>query len=1051
MLSRFFIFHPIFASVIAIIILILGFFSILALPVERYPNLAPPSVTVATVYRGASAETVEDSVTQILEQQIKGIDHLLYYTSNSESSGRSTIDIHFKIGTDIDKAQLQVQNQMNSALSRLPEQVQRQGVNIWKTTGDMLLIVGVYDETGKANNIDLSDYLVNHFEQPLAQIQGVGEVDIFGSAYAMRIWLNPNQLKNYKLMPSDIEKALEDYNTQIAAGSIGSMPAAADQNIYAKVTAGSRLKTIDDFKSVVVKANIDGSLVYLKDVARVELGAENYESINTLNGFPSAGLGIFLSPDANAIQTSKLIKDKIAQLSHHLPAGYKIVYPRDNTPFIQESIKQVIFTLLEAVILVVLVMYLFLQNWRATLIPTIIVPIVICGTFIILYLAGMSINTLTLFALVLAIGLLVDDTIVVVENVERLIHEKQLEVREACLASMQEISGALIGITLVLTAVFIPMAFFSGSTGMIYRQFSITLVAAMLLSLIAAMMITPALCAVLLKKQQPKPVWGQYLERGVHRIKNLFIQSTQYLLQFRYFAYLGVTTLIVLLALIYRALPTSFIPNEDQGLLAVQFALQDSASLGQTQAVGKQVNDYLLKQEGKNIKTVLVVNGQNFSGQGPNLGMAFVSLKHWDERQGDENTAPAIRARMQKDLSDLLPARVMVGMPASVAGLGQSDAIELWLRDLTGKGREYLQQQFAEIEGQSAHYPAFSQLSPLVSDNKAAVYVQLDQNKAKMLGLEQSEIRSTLSTAWGGSYVNDFVERGRIKRIIMQGDTEYRSKPEDLRYWHVRNQSGEMLPLSHFAQTHWTGGPEVLNRFMGLAAIQLEANVSDGFSSGQAMHQLSDLINQQSGVDLAWSGLSLQEQQSSHQAIYLYVISILFIFLCLAALYESWKIPFIILLGLPLGITGTVVFAWLFELPNDVYFQIALLTAIGLSCKNAILIVEFASTALAQGRDKYTAAYEALALRLRPIIMTSLAFGAGIIPLVFATGAGAASRYEIGISVLGSVIFGTILIPLFTAFLFVMVNSWVGLPKLEWRNLDILSRIRNMRIKQDES
>ena len=1051
MLSRFFIYHPIFASVIAIIILILGFFSIAALPVERYPNIAPPSVTVSTVYRGASAETVEESVTQILEQQIKGIDNLLYYTSNSESSGQSTIDIHFKIGTDIDKAQLQVQNQMNSVLSRLPEEVQRQGVNIWKTTGDLLLVVGLYDETGKASNIDLSDYMINYFEQPLTQIQGVGEVDTFSSGYAMRIWLNPNQLKNYGLIPSDIEKALQDYNTQIAAGSIGAMPATIDQNIYAKVTVGSRLKTIDDFKKVVIKANIDGSLVYLKDVARIELGAENYESINTLNGFPSAGLGISLSPDANAIETATLIKDKITQLSQHLPKGYKVVYPRDSTPFIQESIKQVIFTLLEAVILVILVMYLFLQNWRATLIPTITVPIVICGTFIILYVTGMSINTLTLFALVLAIGLLVDDTIVVVENIERLIHEKKLEVREACLLSMQEISGALIGITLVLTAVFIPMAFFSGSTGIIYRQFSITLVAAMLLSLIAAMVITPALCAVLLKKQQDKPSWGHYFESGIDRIKTLFIQSTKYLIQFKYFAYLCVGALVITLALIYRSLPTSFIPNEDQGLLAVQFALQDSASLSQTQAVGQQVNDYLLNQEAKNIKAVLVVNGQNFSGQGPHLGMAFVSLKHWNERKGEDNSALAIRTRIQSDLSDLIPARVMVGMPASVSGLGQSDAIELWLRDLTGNGREYLQQQFAEIETQSKDFPAFTHLSPLVSDNKASLYVQLDQNKAKMLGLEQSEIRSTLSTAWGGSYVNDFVERGRIKRVIMQGDAEYRSKPEDLRYWHVRNQSGEMLPLSHFAQTHWTGGPEVLNRFMGLAAIQLEANVSQGFSSGQAMQQLSDLINQQSGVDLAWSGLSLQEQQSSNQAIYLYIISILFIFLCLAALYESWKIPFIILLGLPLGITGTVLFAWIFELPNDVYFQIALLTAIGLSCKNAILIVEFASTALAQGLDKYAAAYEALTLRLRPIIMTSLAFGAGIMPLVFATGAGAVSRYEIGISVIGSVIFGTVLIPLFTAFLFVMVHSWVDLPKLKWHKLEIFTRIRNMRIKQDES
>lgn len=1051
MLSRFFIYHPIFVSVVAITILIFGFLATLAMPVERYPNLAPPGVTVVANYRGAAADTVEESVTQILEQQIKGLDNLLYFTSYSESSGTSSIDIHFKIGTDIDKAQLQVQNRINGALNRLPEEVQRQGVNIWKTTGDMLLIVGLYDETGKTSNIDLSDYMVNHFEQPLSQLQGIGEVNVFGSSYAMRIWLNPNQLRNYQLVPSDIEKALEDYNTQIAAGSIGAMPSAADQNIYAKVKAGSRLKTIDDFKSVVVKANVDGSLVYLKDVARVELGAENYESINTLNGYPSAGLGISLSPDANAIETSALIKEKMAQLSQHLPAGYKVVYPRDNTPFIEESIKQVIITLLEAIVLVVIVMYLFLQNWRATLIPTITVPIVISGTFVVLYLFGMSINTLTLFALVLAIGLLVDDTIVVVENVERLMHEQQLSVREACLMSMQEISGALVGITLVLTAVFIPMAFFSGSTGMIYRQFSITLAAAMLLSLFVAMTITPAMCAVLLKKHNKKPKWGQMLELALQKVRSAFSFLSVRLIQFKVFSSLLVVGIAVILFMIYRSLPTSFIPNEDQGLLAVPYSLHNSASMSQTEEIGRLVNNYFFEHEGKNINTVLVVNGQNFSGSGPNLGMAFVSLKHWNERKGEANTASAIRERAQAYLQKNLPAKVMVGMPPSVSGLGQSDALELWLRDVNGQGRDELIKQYKALEKESRNYSAFENLSPLVSEDKAEVFIQLDQNKAKMLGIDQQAIRSTLSTAWGGNYVGDFVERGRIKRIIMQGDSEFRSKPEDLAYWHVRNNSGGMLSLAHFAQSQWTGGPEALTRFMGLAAIQLEANVSSGFSSGQAMQQLSDMVSKQSGIDVAWSGLSLQEQQSSRQAIYLYLISILFIFLCLAALYESWKVPFIILLGLPLGITGTIIFAWIFKLPNDVYFQIALLTGIGLSCKNAILIVEFATQALKQGKSKIDAASEALKLRLRPILMTSLAFGAGVVPLIFATGAGAASRYEIGMSVFGSVVFGTLLVPLFTVFFFVVVHS---LPSFQWSmSKPWLSRTLrfNSRIKKDNT
>lgn len=1050
MLSRFFIFHPVFASVIAVIIIILGLFSVLHLPVERYPNLAPPSVSVVAHYRGASAETVEESVTQVLEQQLKGLDHLLYFTSTSESSGQSRINIYFKIGTDIDKAQLQVQNQVNSAISRLPQQVQRQGVNVWKTTGDLLLIVGLYDERGQASNIELADYMINHLEQPLSQIQGVGEVDVFGSAYAMRIWLNPRQLRNYQLMPSDIEQALKDYNTQIAAGSVGAMPAPLDQSIYAKVTAGSRLKTIDDFKNVVVKADIHGALVYLKDVARIEMGAENYNSINMLNGFPSAGLGIALSPDANALQVSTLIKQKVAQLGQHLPAGYHIVYPRDNTPFIEESIRQVIFTLLEAVVLVVLVMYIFLQNWCATLIPTISIPIVICGTLIILYICGISINTLTLFALVLAIGLLVDDTIVVVENVERLMQEQQLEVRAACLASMQEMGGALVGITLVLSAVFIPMAFFSGSTGMIYRQFSVTLVAAMLWSLFTAMVITPALCSLLLKSQTTKPGWGQKLDTGLNQLKTLLSRLSARLIQHKLLSCLLITGLSVALVLMYRSLPTSFIPNEDQGLLAIQYRLNEGAALGQTQAIGQQINRYLLQQEARNVSTVLVVNGQNFSGSGPHLGMAFVSLKHWNERKGEENSVGAVRARIQSYLNQNLPAQAMVGVPASLAGLGQTDALEVWLRDLSGQGRTQLQQQFEQLKAQAVHSPAFQDLEALVAAHKAEVFIHLDQNKAKILGIDQEAIRSTLSTAWGGTYVDDFIDRTRLRPIIMQGDTEFRSKPENLQDWHVRNRTGHMIPFSYFSQPEWSGGPEALHRFMGLTALQLEARVSAGFSSGQAMQQLTDLVAPHAGVDLSWSGLSLQEQQASSQALFLYLGSVLFIFLCLAALYENWKTPLSILLGLPLGVTGSIIFAALFKLPNDVYFQIALLTSIGLSCKNAILITEFASTALAQGKTTLAAVQAALALRLRPILMTSLAFGAGIIPLVFASGAGAVSRYEIGLSILGSVLFGTWLVPLFTAFFFYLVQEFsLSLP-LNWTNRWFV-RLKNFRqIKQDE-
>ena len=1015
MLPRFFIYHPIFASVIALAILIFGSFALSKMAIERYPNIAPPTVSVGANYRGASAQTVEESVTQVLEQQIKGLEGLLYYTSKSEANGRSRIDLHFELGTDIDQAQIRVQNTMNAVLNKLPEPVQRQGLNIWKTTGDLLLIVGLYDSKGLANNIDLSDYMINYFQQPLNQITGVGEVDIFGSSYAMRIWLNPHQLRNYALVASDIEQALTDANTQIAAGAIGSMPNLAEQRIFAKVSAGSQLKTVADFENVILKADADGRVVRLKDVARVEMGAENYTTINTLNGYPSAGLGIYLTPDANAISTSKQIKATIEQLKPYLPEGYQVIYPRDNTPFIEESIQQVIMTLIEAIILVVAVMYLFLQNWRATLIPTMTIPIVIAGTALLLYLMGISINTLTLFALVLAIGLLVDDTIVVVENVERLMHEQGLEVKQACLASMQEMSGALIGITLVLSAVFIPMAFFTGSTGVIYRQFSITLVTAMLLSLCVAMFITPALCTLLLKPSST-PRWAVYVEYGLNHMRDYATRIAQWMLAYRVWMLTSIVLLSLGLVLLYRDLPTSFIPNEDQGLLALQYRLHESATLGETQAIGQEINQYLLSQQA--VESVLLINGQNFSGSGTHLGMAFVSLKHWDQRSSKADAAAALRQRFMQDLQSV-NAKVMVSLPASVSGLGQSNALEFWLRDVHGQGRQALLEKLHALQQQKAvHYQDLASVAP---EHKAEVFIDIDQNKAKILGIAQRDIQNTLASAWGSRYIGDFIERGRIKPIILQGDAPYRADPQYLGDWYVRNHQGQMLSLAQFATPMWTGGAESLHRFMGLSAVPMEAFVQSHASSGQAMQEIRTHSQQYSGIDLAWSGLSLQEQHAQHQALFLYLISILFIFMCLAALYESIKIPLVILLGLPLGVMGSIIFATLFKLPNDVYFQIALLTGIGLSCKNAILIVEFATKALSLGKSSRQAALTALQLRLRPILMTSLAFGAGIVPLIFATGAGAVSRHEIGLSILGSVLFGTLYVPLFTVLLFVVI------------------------------
>ncbi len=1031
MLSKFFIQRPIFAAVLAIVLMAFGLFALLQLPVERYPDIAPPRITVAATYSGASAETVEESVTQVLEQQIKGIDHLLYFSSSSDSSGRSRISLSFANGTDPDTAQVQVQNSINGVLNRLPDEVQRQGVNVSKSLGDTHMVIGLYDQTGKSSNIELSDYMINHLEQDIARLEGVGEIDVFGSQYAMRIWLNPLKLKQYQLMPSDIRTAIEAQNTQVAAGAVGDLPVQEGQYLNAKVTAGLRLKTVQEFEQIIVKANNNGSFVLLKDVARVELGAENYQSYNTINGYPSAGMAISLASGANALQTSALIAAEIDKIRQQLPAGYQIVYPRDNTPFVQESMQEVIKTLFEAVLLVVLVMYVFLQNWRATLIPTLTVPIVILGTFAVLWLLGLSINTLTLFALVLAIGLLVDDTIVVVENVERLMHEQHLSAKQAAIESMQEIGGALIGITLVLTAVFIPMAFFGGSTGVIYRQFSITLVAAMVLSLAVALILTPALCALLLQVKRQPARWSLVFNRKLEQLKQFYVTLLQRSLQHKLLCVVLFVALMAIFSLFYRALPTSFIPNEDQGMLNVQFSLLSGAPMSSTVKVGEEIQRYFLQQEKQNIDLVQIRYGRNFSGTGQNLGQGFIALKHWDARPGQQNSAQAIRKRAMQYFSQHRDAKIMVSLPPAVRGLGQTDGLEFWIRDLDGQGRGFLQQQFKTLQNDSKASQSFENLDQKTNPDKAELKISIDQKQAQAAGLTTSAINSTLAAAWGSVYVNDFIDRGRIKRVIMQGDAEFRAQPEDLQDWSVRNNLNQMVPFSSFSRIDWTGGAETVNRFMGYPALQMEADTAPGFSSGQAMRELQQLVQQHSGVDLAWSGLSYEERQSNNQALWLYLISIGFIFLCLAALYESWSIPAVVIVAIPLGIGGNILFSSMWGFPNDIYFQIALLTTMGLSCKNAILMVEFAAQAQAQGKTVLTAAFAGASLRLRPILMTSLAFGAGVIPLVFATGAGAVSRQEIGTSVLGGVIFGTLLVLLFIPLVYVLIRSVFKVKTLE--------------------
>lgn len=1023
MLSKFFIERPIFAGVLAIIVMAFGLFAVFSLPVERYPDIAPPRITVSSTYTGASAETVEESVTQVLEQQIKGIDHLLYFSSSSDSSGRSRISISFENGTDPDTAQVQVQNAINGVINRLPEDVQRQGVNVFKSLSDTHMVIGLYDASGKSDNIELSDYMMTHLEQELARIEGIGEVDVFGSQYAMRIWLNPLKLKQYNLIPSDIRAAVEAQNTQVAAGAIGDLPVVQDQYLNAKVTSGSRLKTVSEFENIIVKSSRDGSFIYLKDVAKIELGAENYQSFNTINGSPSAGMGISLASGANALATSALIKAEVDHLAQQLPDGYKLVYPRDNTPFVQESIKEVVKTLFEAILLVIIVMFAFLQNWRATLIPAITVPVVILGTMAVLSIFGMSINTLTLFALVLAIGLLVDDAIVVVENVERLMHEKNLTAKQASIESMQEITGALIGITLVLTAVFIPMAFFSGSTGVIYRQFSMTLVAAMTLSLLVALILTPALCAIILKPNPQPAKWAIWFNQKLDRLKHHYLNLSSLTIQYKAISLVVFTALIITFALFYRALPTSFIPSEDQGILNVQFRLADGAPMSKSREIGEQIRQYFLTHEKDNVSLVMVRYGRNFSGTGQNLGQGFIALKHWDERSGQENSAQAIRERALSHFKSNPNANISVMLPSSVSGLGQTDGLDFWVRDVNGQGRQYLDDQFKQLQQQAKQYKTFENLDKRSNPDKAELKVNIDQKLALANGLSQTAINSTLASAWGGSYINDFIDRGRIKRVIMQGDAEFRSKPEDLNHWYVRNDLNQMISFGNFSNVSWSGGPEVVNRYMGYTALQMEADTAKNVSSGDAMQDVAQLIGQQSGIDVAWSGLSFEEQKSSHQALLLYLVSIGFIFLCLAALYESWSIPSAVMSAIPLGIGGNILFSYFAGFPNDIYFQIALLTTIGLSCKNAILIVEFASMAQQQGRSVIEAALEGASLRLRPILMTSLAFGAGVTPLVFAFGAGAASRQEIGVSVLGGVIFATLLVLIFIPFMYVLIRT----------------------------
>ena len=1031
MLSRYFIERPIFAWVIAIGIMLAGLGAMLSLPIAQYPDIAPPGVGINATYPGASAETVETAVTQVIEQQLTGIDGLMYFSSSSSATGQSQISVTFQKGTDPDTAQVQVQNRVQQALARLPNQVQQQGLSVTKQQTDFLMLVGLYDETDTVTQADIADFLVNNFQDPIARIDGIGATRIFGSQYAMRIWLDPYKLAAVRLMPSDVRAAIRAQNIEISAGQIGADPAPAGQQINATVTSRARLQTPDEFRNIVVKTQSDGSIVHLSDVARVELGNENYTTMAKLNGHPASGIALQLAPNADALKTAELVKAKVAELSTNLPHGYKVVYPRDTTPFIKLSVDEVINTLIEAVVLVVIVMFVFLQNWRATLVPAIAVPVVLLGTFGILALFGYSINTLTLFGMVLSIGLLVDDAIVVVENVERIMEEEGLSPRDATIKSMEEIGSALIGIALVLSAVLLPMAFFGGSTGVIYRQFSITIVSSMLLSVFVALILSPALCATLLKPVdhgKKERGWAGKFNRWFDRMTDGYMRRTDGVIRRRALFWGLYVLTIGILALLFVRLPSSFLPVEDQGQVMVQMTLPAGAKSSRTTAVADQIQNYFLNDEKENVAFSFILTGFSFQGQGENVGQGFINLSPWDDRKGSANTAGTISQRATKKLAAIRDARILSMTPPAIRGLGQSNGFTFELLNSGGLSRA----RFLELRNQlldaASKDPVLAGVRAATLEDTPQLKVDIDNEKLAVLGLTQSDVDDVLSSAWGSSYVNDFVDRGRVKRVFMQADAPYRALPTDIDNWMVRSSStGQMVPFSAFATTHWTMGPSTMMRFNGLSAFEIQGQAAPGSSSGDAMTRIVELQKQlPAGTSYAWSGLSYQEQLSGGQAPLLYGLSVLVVFLCLAALYESWSIPLAVLLVIPLGLVGAVIAIWARGLENNIFFQVGLLTTMGLAAKNAILIVEFAEMAHRNGKDALSAALEAARLRFRPILMTSLAFIAGVIPLAIATGAGAQSRVAIGTAVIGGMTTATLLAIFYVPLFFVTIARLFG-------------------------
>ena len=1035
-MPRFFINRPIFAWVIAIMVMLAGLLAIKTLPVSQYPPIAPPQITINAMYPRASAQTVQDTVTQVIEQKLNGIDNLIYMASTSDSAGAVAINLTFKAGTDPNIAQVQVQNKLQLATPLLPQVVQKQGIQVLKSTNNFLLIIGLVSEDGSMDRPALTDYMVANVQDIISRTEGVGEVTVFGSQNAMRIWLNPAKLNNFHLTTSDVISAVQAQNAQVSAGQFGGNPAQPGQQLNATITARTLLRTAGEFENIILKTNTDGSTVKLKDVAECRVGTENYDIEARFKGMPMGGMAIRLASGANALDTGDRVKAKMEELSKYFPHGMKVVYPYDTTPFVKISIEEVVKTLLEAVLLVFVIMFLFLQNIRATLIPTIAVPVVLLGTFGVLSAAGFSINTLTMFALVIVIGLLVDDAIVVVENVERIMSEEGLSPHDATIKSMGQITSALWGIATVLTAVFLPMAFFGGSTGVIYRQFSITIISAMILSVMVAMILTPALCSTILKPVQKGKHYGEtgwfkwffpHFNRAFNFVRTKYetIVGRSFGKPVRYLAVYG--AIVVCMGFLFMRLPTAFLPDEDQGFIICQVQLPAGATQERTLKVIEEMERHFLETEKKAVETIITVAGFSFAGRGQNMGVAFIKLKDWELRKTKDLKAPAVAGRAMGRFASIRDGMVFAFSPPAVVELGQANGFDFQLQDRSGLGHDKLMEARNQLLGMAMKNPKLIAVRPNGQDDSPQFKLDIDDVRAGALGISQSAINDVLATAWGSSYVNDFIENGRVKKVYLQAESRYRMLPEDINRWYVRNKDGEMAPFSAFATAHWQYGSPRLERYNGLPSVEIMGQAAPGVSTGEAMAEMEKMAAElPTGIGYEWTGLSYEEKAAGKQAPALYAISILVVFLSVAALYESWTIPFVNLLMIPLGLVGAVTAVSLRGLDNDVYLQIGLLTTIGLSTKNAILIIQFIKEQMRQGHELMEATLLAIKIRFRPVIMTSLAFFFGTLPLALTRGAGAAAQNAIGTAVTGGLLSATFIDLFFIPFFFVLISRIFG-------------------------